>query len=99
MKKSRYGSIITAFCDEKKRENVIKTFFKHTATIGIREKKYDRHVLDRAIETVETPLGAVRKKVSSGYGVKKEKFEYDDVKTIAEEKGLGFREVLEIIKK
>jgi uncharacterized protein (DUF111 family) len=54
----------------------------------------DRYILDRKIETVETAYGPVRKKVSSGYGTKKEKYEYDDISRIAGEKGESISEIL-----
>ena len=69
------------------------SLFKYTTTLGIREVKTERYVLDRRIETVDTAYGKVRRKVSSGYGVKRVKYEYDDVSRIAKENGLGIDEV------
>ena len=63
--------------------------FQYTTTIGIRENKFRRYVLDRRLETVETDLGPVRRKVSSGYGVKREKYEYEDLARIARQKDIS----------
>ena len=93
MKKSRPGTMICVLCEESDREAVIRCLFKHTTTIGIRENMMRRYVLNRTIETVSTVYGDVRRKLSSGYGVSREKYEYDDLVKIAEEKGLTLDDV------
>lgn len=93
MKKSRPGTLIRVICKESSKEKMVNTLFKYTTTLGIREVKTERYVLDRRIETVDTAYGKVRRKVSSGYGVKRVKYEYDDVSRIAKENGLGIDEV------
>ncbi len=93
MKKSRPGTLIRVICKETSKEKMVNTLFKYTTTLGIREVKTERYVLDRRIETVDTAYGKVRRKVSSGYGVKRVKYEYDDVSRIAKENGLGIDEV------
>lgn len=99
MKKNRPGTLLTVLCREAQKETVVQAIFKHTTTIGIRETLCRRYVLSRSEETVETALGAVRRKVSSGYGVQRAKFEHDDLATIAEKNGLSIAEVLEKIGK
>lgn len=83
MKKSRPGILLTVLCKKEKRDEMIRLLFTHTTTIGIREALFQRYVLDRKIETIETPHGTVRKKISSGYGVTKEKYEYEDLSKLA----------------
>ena len=51
------------------------------------------------METVTTEYGEVRKKVSSGYGIKKEKYEYEDLAAIAGKTGMSVDEVRDIAKK
>lgn len=85
MKKSRPGTLIKVMCRENDRETIVQAIFKHTTTIGIRESRMRRYVLDRHMENVETEYGAVRCKVSSGYGVERRKYEYDDIARIANE--------------
>ncbi len=94
MKKGRAGTLIRVLCREDKEQEIVSLIFKHTSTIGIRRAVMDRYILDRKIETVETAYGPVRKKVSSGYGTKKEKYEYDDISRIASEKGESISEIL-----
>ena len=97
MKKNRPGIMITVLCDEDNKDGIIKTIFKYTTTIGIRETELLRHVLDRKIETVETELGPVRCKISSGYGIKRRKYEYDDIVKIAKEKNMSIDQVKRMI--
>lgn len=97
MKKSRPGTLISVICTLDTKEVMVSTLFKYTTTLGIREVKTDRYVLARRIETVDTPLGKVRRKVSSGYGVRRTKYEHDDLTRIADEKGMSIDEVRKLI--
>lgn len=94
MKKSRPGILIHIMCKEKDKEEIIKTIFKHTTTIGIRENKLQRYILEREIKNIETPYGDVRCKVSKGYGIERRKYEYDDLSKIAEETGKSIDELI-----
>lgn len=94
MKKSRPGTLIRVICKEQDKENMIALLFKHTTTIGIRENVMQRYVLTRKEETVMTPYGEIRKKVSAGYGVNREKYEYEDLSRIAKENNIGLAELL-----
>lgn len=58
---------------------------KYTATLGIRRQDMTRYVLERVVETVETPYGPVRVKTASGMGVLRHKAEYEDLATLAEQ--------------
>lgn len=97
MKKSRPGILLRVMCTEQKREEITELIFRHTTTIGIREAVVRRYVLDRKLDTVETPYGQVRCKVSSGYGVTKSKYEYEDISRIARERGIGMEEVRRLL--
>ncbi len=98
MKKSRPGCMICALCREPDRERILSAFFKHTSTLGVREKVYRRYVLSRVIETIPTPYGEIRRKVSEGYGVTRVKLEYEDLTKIAREKGISIREAEDLVK-
>jgi len=97
MKKSRPGTLISVICTYNEKETMVSTLFKYTTTLGIREVKTDRYVLDRRLDTVDTPLGKVRRKVSSGYGVTRVKYEHDDLEAIANEKGMSIDEVRKLL--
>ena len=89
MKKSRPGTLIRVLCREQDREHMVELLFRHTSTLGIRETMARRYVLDRTLETLSTPYGTVRRKVSTGYGVTRSKLEYEDLARIASEKGMS----------
>ena len=97
MKKSRPGTLVTCMCKAEDKENMLKVMFKNLSTIGIREYTCQRYSLDRELTTVQSSLGEVRIKKSSGYGTKKEKMEYDDLEKIAKENDLSIKEVKKII--
>ncbi len=92
MKKNRPGTLLRAICTPEKRETVAAAFFRHTTTLGVREVETRRYVLSRTIETKQTSFGPVRVKRSTGYGVVREKPEYDDLARIAKENGLSLAE-------
>ena len=95
MKKSRPGVLITVLCREEKKEAMVHLLLKHTTTLGVREFPCRRYALSRTMEVVNTPFGPVRKKVSSGYGVRREKLEYDDLAKIAKEQNISLAEALD----
>ncbi len=94
MKKSRPGTLFCVMCRPEDREKMGKLLFRHTTTIGIREKAYKRYTLDRSMETVRTPYGEVRSKISTGYGVTRQKYEYEDLARAARENDLSVSQIL-----
>lgn len=99
MKKSRPGTLIRAICREQEKESIIRLMFEHTTTIGIRETKTHRYVLERGIESITTPYGIVRRKTSTGWGVSRTKYEYDDIACIAREEGISLEEAKKLLDK
>lgn len=93
MKKSRPGTMITVLCRTGEKEKFVRLMFRHTTTLGIRETECTRYTLERRTQTVDTPLGPVRKKVSTGYGVTREKYEYEDLARLARERDMSLAEV------
>lgn len=93
MKKSRPGVLLCVLTKEQDKEKILALLFRHTTTIGVRETRMQRYVLDRKMASVETPYGTVRCKESTGYGVKRTKYEYEDLAAIAREKGLSLEEL------
>ena len=93
MKKSRPGVMLCVLCKLSDRETLTALLFRHTATLGVRACAMTRSVLTRRTETLQTPYGPVRRKVGSGYGVEREKYEYEDLARIAAEQNLSLEEV------
>lgn len=98
MKKNRPGQLICVLCNNSDKERMANLIFKYTTTLGIRETLYKRYKLKRTVNKIETPYGTVREKVSSGYGVERSKFEYDDLSRIAVENGIALEDVRKIAK-
>lgn len=99
MKKNRPGTLLQVLCTEAEKEQMIQQIFKYTTTAGIREQAKNRYVLERTMETLATPWGPVGRKVCSGYGVTRTKYEYDDLARIAREQALSLDEVVKMIEK
>ena len=97
MKKSRPGTLIRVICKEELREEMIALLFRHTTTLGIREAVMQRYVLEREQVVLDTPYGKVQRKDSTGYGVKRYKYEYEDLSRIAREKGIGLKEARKLV--
>ena len=66
---------------------------RHTSTLGVREQAMGRYTLERSTETVDTPWGPVRRKTASGFGLQRQKYEYEDLARIAREQGLSLEKV------
>lgn len=99
MKKSRPGTLIRAMCRLADREKILELLFKYTTTIGIRETRTMRYVLDREETLVESPYGPIRRKDSTGYGVRRFKYEYEDLARIARDQGMSISDLLAAIQK
>lgn len=97
MKKSRPGTLIRVMCAPERRDALCRELFRHTTTLGVRECAMRRHVLERGVVTLDTPAGPVRRKDSSGFGVTRRKYEFDDLAAIARERGISLREAAALV--
>jgi len=98
MKKSRPAVMLSCLGREEKREALLHCLFRHTGTLGVREYPCRRWALERSIQTADTPWGPVRVKRAEGFGVTREKAEYEDLKAIAKKENLPLNEIREAIK-
>ncbi len=99
MKKNRPGTLLSVLCREENKKEIGELIFKHTSTIGIREYACDRMVLNRTMNEVDTPYGTMRYKEVSGYGVKRVKVEFDDLREAVEKYEKSVREIRSEIEK
>ena len=97
MKKCRPGVLLSCMCREEDRENMIQLIFKHTATLGVREYICKRYTLNRTERVESTPYGNVRIKKAEGWGITREKAEYEDIAKIAREHDLSFSDLDSIL--
>ena len=93
MKKNRPGILLTCMCRPLDREKMVELLFRHTTTLGVRESAFRRYTLSRESKTIQTPDGDIRVKVSTGYGVAREKPEFEDLAKIARKTGKSFSEL------
>ena len=93
MKKNRPGILLTCMCRPLDREKMVELLFRHTTTLGVRESAFRRYTLSRESKTIQTPDGDIRVKVSTGFGVAREKPEFDDLAKIARETGKSLSEL------
>ena len=99
MKKNRPGVLLTCMCRLEDRERLVSLLFRHTTTLGIRESQCSRYTLSRSQRSLETPWGPVRIKTSAGWGVTREKPEYEDLAKIARDQDLPLDKVKELLSK
>lgn len=88
MKKCRPGVQLNVLCRPWDRDRFVELIFRHTTTLGIRETEKRRYTLQRREETRD----GIRWKVSEGYGVRREKPEYEDLVSVAREEGISLLE-------
>lgn len=91
MKKGRPGVALRIMAPIELRAIVLETLFAETPTLGVREQRVTRTVLEREIVQVQTPRGKARVKVAGGQGHP----EYEDCARIAREHGVPLREIYE----
>lgn len=93
MKKSRPAMKLSCMCRPEDREKMAALMFRHTTTIGIREYRCSRFTLDRHFEKAQTPWGDVDVKVCEGYGVRREKPEFDQMAKLARENEVSIQDI------
>jgi hypothetical protein len=94
MKKNRPGTMATVIVPEPRLEAVTQVIFRETTTIGFRYQPMGRIEMRRRFETVRTPYGPVRVKVSHLDGeVMQATPEYEDCRALALKAGVPLKEV------
>jgi uncharacterized protein (DUF111 family) len=68
MKKGRPGFVLHALCAPHDADRLSGLILRDTPTLGVRAHPCHRRVLDRWVESVETPYGTVRVKVGGEQG-------------------------------
>ncbi len=94
MKKGRPGHLLQVIVPAGLEDDLSKTMFEETTTIGIRMHPMSRRVLDRELVQVETPDGPAAVKVSSFRGkIVNVSPEYEDCARLARTAGRPFKDV------
>ena len=99
MKKGRSAIMLSVLCPAEIQDALEKIIFAETTSIGIRSYPVNRAVADRREETVETPWGSVRVKVSSINGeICSTTPEYDDCRELAQRNCVPLKAVIQAAK-
>jgi uncharacterized protein (TIGR00299 family) protein len=96
MKKSRLGTLITVICHPEQVNPCKAIFFRETPTLGIRQSEQQRTILQRQIDSVETPFGTVRVKVARAQAdqpVLNVQPEYEDCAALARQHQQPWQEI------
>jgi len=93
MKKNRPAVMLSCLCMPKSRDVIARLILEHTSTLGVRITMCQREVLSRTIIAVSTDYGDIRVKLAEGFGIIKNKPEYDDVLAAATLHGVPFMTV------
>ena len=96
MKKGRPSVKISILCEEDKVEKMKEVLFRETTTLGVRNFKVHKTMLQREFVKVNTSFGEVTVKEAYYKGEKiKSKFEYEECKKIARSTGSPINQVYE----
>ncbi len=93
MKKNRPGVLLTCLCEEADLEKFIGLFFLHTSTQDVRYQSFTRAKLESTVVSKHSSYGNVRVKKSSGFGVEKEKPDFEDLKSIVLKNGITIADI------
>jgi uncharacterized protein (TIGR00299 family) protein len=96
MKKSRLGVLLSVVCHPHQADACEAILFRETTTLGVRRLMQQRSILPRTIQTVETPYGAVRIKVTergSYTAIGNGHPEYEDCVRLAQTANVPWQEV------
>lgn len=91
MKKSRPGVEIRVVCKPSVADAVANLLLMHTSTFGVRKQEMKAYALERTTHIIHTPNGDVRRVIAEGYGITKDKLEYDDVFAYAQKAGVDMK--------
>jgi uncharacterized protein (TIGR00299 family) protein len=94
MKKGRLATLLSALVPAELEDAAVALLMRETTTLGVRRRAVERHVSEREVVEVETPLGVVRVKRKRWHGEDLGAApEYDDCARLARAHGVPLRVV------
>ena len=99
MKKGRPGFELTCLCRKEDTERLSVYILAHTSTRGVRVSGAERYEMLYRFDEVDTEYGRIRVKVSEGFGIRKQKPEFEDVRKAAEAHGVSLGEVRDAVQR
>lgn len=101
MKKGRVGLRLSVLANENLLEPLLELVFRETTTFGVRFRREQRRTLRREELVKDTSFGPLR--IKQGFDregkLLKTHIEFDDVRRMADARGIPFRVVLDALKK
>ena len=89
MKKQRPSTMLTVLCKVDDIDTVRDLIFKHTTSLGIRYHRCERYILSRSAGDIDWEGNRIAFKTSSGFGVKRHKYEYDSLAAISKQNNIS----------
>ena len=99
MKKQRPGTMLTVLCKVEDIEIIRNLIFKHTTSLGIRYYRCERYILNRSIGEIDWEGSTIAFKKSSGFGVIRNKYEYDSLAAIAKRNDMSLLDLKRQLRK
>ncbi len=93
MKRGRPASMITCLCRPTDTDRFSRLMLAHTSSSGLRVTLKDRYEMVSHFEERQIGGHTVKVKVSEGFGIRKEKPEFSDLKEISDKTGIPVREL------
>jgi uncharacterized protein (DUF111 family) len=98
MKKGRMGTLLAALVPSEIEDAAVALIMRETTTLGVRRRVVERHICEREVVAVQTPLGPVRVKRKRWRGEDLGAApEYEDCARLARAHGLALREVYQLV--
>ena len=93
-KKGRLGCVLSVLIRPDQQAEMTDLIFRHSTTLGIRWREWERSLLERISTERATPLGTVRVKTATWRGETiRSKVEYEDLRRLARDHHLSLSEV------
>ena len=89
MKKQRPSTMLTVLCKVDDIDNLRDLIFRHTTSLGIRYHRCERYILSRSAGGIDWDGNRIAFKTSSGFGVKRHKYEYDSLAAISKQNNIS----------
>ena len=99
MKKQRPSTMLTVLCKVDDIDTVRDLIFKHTTSLGIRYHRCERYILNRFAGDIDWEGNRIAFKTSSGFGVKRYKYEYDSLAAIAKQNDMSLLDLKRQLRK
>jgi uncharacterized protein (TIGR00299 family) protein len=98
MKKGRAATLLSVLVPDTLEDAAIALLMRETTTLGVRRRVVERHVCEREVSVLNTPLGEVRVKRKRWHGEDLGAApEYEDCARLARAHGLPLREVYQLV--